>query len=79
MCDSGAEVAIKVIELKSLRDQTSKHMLQTEIECFKETRHPNLLRYENSFFTLNNCYIITEYCSAGDLSKYIKERGGVSE
>lgn len=54
-------------------------MLQTEIECFKETNHLHLLRYENSFFTVNNCYIITEYCSKGDLAKLIKESGGMLE
>lgn len=72
-------MAIKVIELKSLRDDTSRHMLSTEIACFREVSHPHLLRYENSYFTVNNCYIITEYCSQGDLSKMLKDNRRFAE
>ncbi len=68
-----------MIELRSLRDQTSRAMLETEIECLKETRHPSLLRYEHSFKTANNCYIITEFCAGGDLARLIKERGSFNE
>jgi serine/threonine protein kinase len=72
-------VAIKVIELRSLKDDTSKTMLNTEIECFREVQHPNVLRYCNSFFTANNCYIVTEYCPGSDLSKLMKTKGKIPE
>jgi|JI6StandDraft_1071083.scaffolds.fasta_scaffold07370_8 serine/threonine protein kinase len=29
--------------------------------------------------TVNNCYIVTEYCSGGDLATYLKQRGRLSE
>ena len=54
-------------------------MLDNEIECLKETCHPSLLRYEHSFRTQNNCYIITEYCPGGDLAKLIRERASFTE
>jgi len=54
-------------------------MLQTEIDCFREVRHPNVLRYINSFFTTNNCYIITEYCAGSDLAKILRQRGRLAE
>ena len=52
-------VAIKVIELKSLKDQVTKDLLQTELECIKKINHPNLLKYIDSYETINNCYIVT--------------------
>lgn len=76
---TGEEVAIKVIELRSLKDQTSRLMLNTEIECFREVKHPNVLCFHNSYFTVNNCYIITEYCPGGDLAKVIRQKGKMPE
>ena len=63
------QVAIKVIELKSLRDQITKDLLQTELKCIKKISHPNLLKYIDSYETVNNCYIITEFCEGGDMEK----------
>lgn len=54
-------------------------MLHTEIECFRELRHRNVLRYINSYFTANNCYIVTEFCPGSDLAKVLKQRGRISE
>ena len=60
-------VAIKVIELKSLRHQITKDLLQTELKCIKKISHQNLLKYIDSYETVNNCYIITDFCEGGDL------------
>jgi len=72
-------VAIKVIDLKSLRDDVAKNMLESELECIKSLNHTNLLRCYASFTTLNNCYIITEYCNEGDLASKLKARGKFTE
>lgn len=37
--------------------------------------HPNVIKCHDVFFTLNNCYIITEYCEEGDLLSLIKKNG----
>ena len=38
-----------------------------EIETMRKVKHPNIIRCLDVYSTLNNCYIITEYCSSGDL------------
>ena len=72
-------VAIKVIDLKSLRDDVIKSLLRIELECIKKINHPNLLKYIDSFETVNNCYIITELCDGGDLEKNLKKKGKYTE
>jgi serine/threonine-protein kinase ULK/ATG1 len=54
-------------------------MLDSELECIKSLNHVNLLKCYDTFTTLNNCYIITEYCNEGDLSSKLKCRGKYTE
>lgn len=71
---NGKKVAIKVIELKFIKDLNTKKLLQTELECIKKIRHRNLLRFIDTYETANNLYIITEYCEGGDLQRELKNR-----
>jgi len=49
------------------------------LECFKKINHVNLLKYIDSYETINNCYIITEYCEGGDLEKQLRNKGKITE
>ncbi len=70
---------MKVVDLKSLSDATAHQLLRSEIAVIKKLRHPNLLRCHSVLMTVNNCYIVTEYCSGGDLASLLKRRGPLSE
>lgn len=72
-------VAVKVIDMKSIRDSIAKEMLQCEIEALKTLNHPNILNCYDVFTTVNNCYIITELCGEGDLASLIKQRKKLPE
>jgi serine/threonine-protein kinase ULK/ATG1 len=64
---TSALVAIKVIATNNLGDgQMMKH-LQNEIQVMKSISGPNIVEFIDVFWTMNNVYIITEYCEGGDL------------
>lgn len=65
--------------MKSIRDSIAKEMLNCEIEALKSLKHPNILNCFDVFSTANNCYIITELCSEGDLASLIKQKKRLSE
>lgn len=67
-------VAVKVIDLKMLKNQINKVLLESEIEILKELRsEQNILSLQNVYTTKNNTYIITELCDS-DLNKVIKNK-----
>jgi serine/threonine protein kinase len=45
----------------------------------KKINHVNLLKCFDTYNTLNNCYIVTEYCNEGDLASILKKKGRYSE
>ena len=52
-------VAIKIIELNSLKSQKLEELLFSEIDVLKKLNHPNILRCYEVFTSNRNCYIIT--------------------
>ena len=71
--DSSQAVAVKVIDLKMLKNEINRILLQSEIKVLKELRsQPHILALHDVFTTKNNTYIITELCSS-DLSKHVKK------
>jgi serine/threonine protein kinase len=58
-------VAIKVIDLKLLKSEINRALLDSEIEILKELRNmPNILTVHDIFTTKNNTYIISELCDS---------------
>ena len=71
------QVAIKVIDLKKVKEvKGGKQMLEGEIEALRKLNHPNIMKCHDIFSTVNNCYIITEFCNEGDLECLVKKKGG---
>jgi serine/threonine protein kinase len=68
------QVAIKVIDLKSITDRSARQMLEGEIDALKKINHLNVLKCHDIYSTINNCYIITEFCNEGDLDNLLKKR-----
>ena len=75
---SEGECAVKVIELKKYTEQSLK-MLDNEIKILKSLSHPNVIKCYDIYKTATHCYIITEYCSNGDLLNYLTRRGKLEE
>lgn len=67
-------VAIKIIELNSLKSKKLEELLFSEIDILKKLNHPNVLRCHEVFTSNRNCYIITELCDEGDLESKLRTK-----
>ena len=72
-------MAIKVVDLRSIRDRSKKQMLEGEIDALKKLNHQNIMKCFDIYSTQNNCYIITEFCNEGDLENLLKKRDKLPE
>lgn len=71
-------VAIKVVDMRMLKDELHRELLRSEINCLTElkgSRH--VLRLIEVFTTANNTYIVTELCEGKDLSHQIQAHKGL--
>ena len=71
--DSGREVAIKIIDKKILSPIVMQQV-KSEIDILKIAKHPNIIKLYDVFENEEFIFIITEYCSGGDLFSYIEKR-----
>lgn len=86
-CDvnTGELVAIKVVDLfrlGSVSKQSCRNLrdrLRVEINIAKTTIHPNLVNLIDVFEVDDCVYLIFEYCNGGDLGKFLKDKGRLSE
>ena len=62
---------MKIIRKDNL--ESAKDFLN-EIDILKTVDHPNVLKYYEYFEDKNYYYIITEYCSGGEVMNYLKDR-----
>lgn len=65
--------------MKGVKDSVSREMLDCEIEALTKLKHPNILRCYEVVREASHCYIITEFCSQGDLSSVLKKRKRIAE
>ncbi|XP_039650139.1 serine/threonine-protein kinase ULK3 isoform X2 [Perca fluviatilis] len=71
--DSREVVAVKVVGKKSLNRASTENLL-TEIEILKTMRHPHIVQLKDFQWDADNIYLIMEWCSGGDLSRFIRSR-----
>ena len=64
-------VAVKCITKKSLSKSSVENLLR-EIEILKGLDHEHIVKLKDFDWDQDNIYLILEYCSGGDLSKYIQ-------
>ncbi|KAH9997071.1 kinase-like protein [Russula vinacea] len=74
--ESRHEVAIKTVSRSGLSTKLVEN-LQSEIDILKSLSHRHITRLIDIVRAERNIYLIMEYCSGGDLTNYIKERGRV--
>ncbi|KAM3876908.1 serine/threonine-protein kinase ULK3 [Diretmus argenteus] len=71
--DSREVVAVKVVGKKTLNKASMENLL-TEIEILKTVRHPHIVQLKDFQWDSENIYLILEWCSGGDLSRFIRSR-----
>ncbi|CAK58292.1 unnamed protein product (macronuclear) [Paramecium tetraurelia] len=72
-------VAVKVIDMKKLKQTIHKQLLKNEINALKSFNHQSILKLIDVCQTSNNTYIITEFCDSGDLDKYLRKNLKIKE
>ncbi|CAD8050508.1 unnamed protein product [Paramecium sonneborni] len=68
-------VAIKVIDRRNFDFDIQNQ----EIAIMKQLNHPNIVKLVDFIISVNNLYIITEYCDGTDLKTYLQENSPLSE
>lgn len=74
---SDAVVALKRIAVDMMNDKAKEKCLK-EVRLLQNLDHPNIIRYEDSFLTDNDLFIVYEWAAAGDLKRQLRkaqERG----
>lgn len=68
---SGQKVAIKIINKENLNEMEAR-LVRTEIDLMKLFRHVNIVRLLDHFENDTYIYIVMEYLSGGNISKYLE-------
>ena len=76
---TGWEVAIKTIEKSYMKDDFSRKKVLQEVYILKNIKHSNVIRLLEVFESPKHLLIVMEYSGGGDLLKYIKKHGRLTE
>ena len=71
--------AVKTIHKKYINDETERRAVMTEVSLLKIVDHPNIIRLHEFYQDERNYYIITEYCSGGELFERVISQRSLSE
>lgn len=55
-------VALKKVRTSDVKSKIARRLLEWEVNILREVRHPNIITCLDVHFSVNNCYIVTEYC-----------------
>ena len=69
--NNGQIRAMKVISIKQLKENYKEEEIQNEIEILKNVIHPNIIKLYEVFNDNDNYYLLNEFCSEGELCKYL--------
>lgn len=75
---TGETVAIKQVRLADL-PKSELNVIMQEIDLLKNLHHPNIVKYHGFVKTVENLYIILEYCENGSLHSICKNFGKFPE
>lgn len=80
-CDNQSKVyAIKCMNKEAIEKDPYVHKLfQTEVEVMTKINSPNILHLFEFIETVNNYYLVIQYCNNGDLEKYMEKVGKLPE
>lgn len=73
-------VAVKCTPIEKFRKNAKLlEFTNNEIEILEKTNHPHIITYIERLDTVNNLYMIYEYCNGGTLESKIYSHKGLSE
>lgn len=72
-------VAIKILENDQITDPYLKEALVKEITLMKKLKSENIVRFLDTFKSVNHTYIIQEFCNGGDFRHYLTKKGKIPE
>ena len=68
MIDTNELFAIKCIPVEKFRKiKKLSEFTQNEIEVLEKIKHPNIVRFYEKLVTVNNTYMVYEFCNGGTL------------
>ena len=68
---TGEKVAIKIMSKEQIKEKSDKIRIEKEINIQKKLHHHNIVQQYAIIETESSIYIISEYCSGGELFDYI--------
>jgi len=71
--------ALKAMKKKDLVQKNFLQSFLNEKKIMKELEHPYVVNLRFSFQSETKAYLVTDYCSGGDLSHWIKKKGRFDE
>jgi calcium-dependent protein kinase len=71
--------ALKIIRKSKYKSNAELKMIKNEISVMKMVDHPNIVKLFEFFEDEDNFYIITEFCSGGQLFEMIREKKTFTE
>ena len=76
--DENSFYAIKIVSLKNLSDKIIEN-IKNEINIMLKIKHENIIQLHETIISHKYIYLIMDYCDGGDLYKFIKTYGKLSE
>ena len=76
---TGRTVAIKIIQKRLQKSERALNRISREIEILKQVKHPNVMECYEVIETERSWYMITEYCSGGELFEYVSNKDKLDE
>jgi serine/threonine protein kinase len=73
------EVAVKVIELKTIDNEVTEYLLNMEKIALMSVVNPHVLRGVKVIQNNQFCFLVTELCNGGTLKSLIKVNGPLGE
>jgi len=72
--------AVKCVQKSKLKSNSIlTRLFQTEMNVMSEINHPNIMHLFEVMETVNNYYLVIQFCNNGDLEVYLKKMGRLSE
>lgn len=72
---SKKKYAIKFVNIAKIDSASELNRIFKEIETLRSLTHPNIVKVEDSFTLDRHLCFVMEYCSGGELRKYVEMRG----
>ncbi|XP_076343742.1 LOW QUALITY PROTEIN: serine/threonine-protein kinase PLK4-like [Tachypleus tridentatus] len=73
------EVAVKMIDKKLMQAAGMVKRVRQEVSIHYRLKHPSILELYTFFEDENYVYLVLEICHRGELNRYLKVRGSLSE